>query len=60
MYKFGQVVIATEFELIHGIKELDKRIDYMNWRLIGATLQAVRVGLPVTELVQFKLSRNYH
>ena len=38
--------------MIHGLTDLKQRLDYMNWRLIGATLHAVRVELPVTELVR--------
>jgi len=53
MYKLGEPVTDCEHELIHGLQDYDKMLDYMNWRLIGATLHAVRVGLPVTELVQF-------
>lgn len=53
MFKLGESVTPTEHELIHGIKLSRERIDYMNWRLIGATLNAVRTGLPVNELVQF-------
>ena len=54
MFKLGESVAACEHELIHGLTNLKQRLDYMNWRFIGATLHAIRVGLPVTELVQFK------
>ena len=53
MFKVGESITPTEHELIRGIEGKNKRIDYMNWRLRGATLHAVRVGLPVKELVQF-------
>jgi hypothetical protein len=53
MFKLGVVVTACEFELICGLKDFQARLDYMNWRLVEATLDAVRAGLPVTELVQF-------
>jgi hypothetical protein len=53
MFKLGESVSPTEHELIHGLKFSKERIDYMNWRLIGATLHTVRVGTPVNELVQF-------
>jgi hypothetical protein len=54
MFKLGECISACEHELIHGLTDLKQRLDYMNWRLIGATLHAVRVGLPVTELVQIE------
>ncbi|MGD1119503.1 MAG: hypothetical protein ABR886_08455 [Dehalococcoidales bacterium] len=53
MFKLGESVTAMEHELIHGLNDQKQRVDYMNWRLIGATLKAVREGLPVKELVQF-------
>ena len=53
MFKLGESITSCEHELIHGLTDLKQRLEYMNWRLIGATLHAVRVGLPVTELVQF-------
>lgn len=53
MFKLGELITVSEHELIHGLVDLKQRFDYMNWRLITATLHAVRVGLPVTELVQF-------
>lgn len=53
MFKLGESITACEHELIHGITDFKQRLDYMNWRLIGATLDAVRAGLPITELVQF-------
>jgi hypothetical protein len=53
MFKLGECITACEHELIQGLTDLKQRLDYMNYRLIGATLHAVRVGLPVTELVQF-------
>jgi hypothetical protein len=53
MFKLGESINPTEHELIHGLKLSKERIDYMNWRLIGATLEAVRMGLPVNEIVQF-------
>lgn len=45
MYKFGESVTAVEFELIHGIREMRERLDYMNWRMMGACLHAIRTGL---------------
>lgn len=45
MYKFGEIVTATEFESIHGIKEVQERLDYMNWRMRDACLRAIRAGL---------------
>jgi len=53
MFKLGESITACEHELIHELKDLKERLDYMNWRLIQATLHAVRVELPVSELVQF-------
>jgi hypothetical protein len=53
MFKLGESITACEHELIHGLVDIKQRLDYMNWRLIGATLQAIRKGLPVNELVQF-------
>ncbi len=53
MFKLGESITNCEHELIHGLTDIKQRLDYMNWRLIGATLHAVRVGLPVTKLVQF-------
>ncbi len=53
MDKGGQPVTDVEHELIYGLKDFDKMMDYMNWRLVRATLHAVRVGIPVSELVQF-------
>jgi len=53
MFKLGESITNCEHELIHGLTDIKQRLDYMNWRLIGATLHAVRAGLPVTELVQF-------
>lgn len=53
MFKLGECITDCEHELIHGLTDLKQRLDYMNWRLIGATFHAVRIGLPVTELVQF-------
>ncbi len=53
MFKLGELITANEHELIRGLTDFKERLDYMNWRLIGATLHAVRVGLPVSELVQF-------
>jgi hypothetical protein len=53
MFKLGECITACEHELIHGMTDLKQRLDYMNWRLIGAILHALRIGLPVIELVQF-------
>ena len=53
MFKVGESVTPTEHELIHGLGDKKQRLDYMNWRLIEATLKAIRKGLPVKELVQF-------
>jgi len=53
MFKLGESITAHEHELIHGLKDLKQRLDYMNWRLRGAILDAIRAGLPVTKLVQF-------
>ena len=53
MFKLGESITVCEHELIHGLTDIKQRLDYMNWRLIGATLHAVRVGMPVSELVQF-------
>ncbi len=53
MFKLGESITNCEHELIHELTDLKQRLDYMNWRLIGATLHAIRVGLPVSELVQF-------
>jgi len=53
MFKCGESITACEHELIHGLTDLKQRIDYMNYRLIKATSNAVRMRIPVTELVQF-------
>jgi len=43
-----------ESELIHGLKDLSKMLDYMNWRLQGACLRAIRMGIirKKAELIQ--------
>ena len=53
MFKLGESITTCEHELIHGITDLRKRLDYMNFRLIEATLHAIRAGLSVKELVQY-------
>ena len=53
MFKLGEKVTSGEHELIHGMQKIQDKIDYMNWRLMKATLAAVRSGLIVEELVQF-------
>lgn len=53
MFKLGEMVSATEYEIIHGLADLNKRIEYMNWRLAEAFQQAVRMGILVKKLVQF-------
>ena len=45
MYKFGEIVTATEFESIHGIRESKKRIEYMNWRILCACDDAIQAGI---------------
>jgi hypothetical protein len=55
MFKLGESITSIEHELIHGLAKPKQRIDYMNRRLIGATLYAVRIGVPVNELVQFSI-----
>jgi len=45
MYKFGEIVTAREFELIHGIKESKKRIEYMNGRIVCAWVDGMRAGI---------------
>ena len=52
MFKLGELITNSEHELIHRMTDLKERLDYMNYRLIEATLKAVRVGLLVNELVQ--------
>ena len=54
MFKLGESITACEHELIHGPTDSTQRLDYMNRRLVEATLHAVRVGVPVSELVKFK------
>ena len=54
MFKLGESIQPNEHKDIHNEKELQSRLDYMNWRLIGATLNAIRIGINVTALVQFK------
>ena len=45
MYKFGEIVTAREFELIHGIKESKKRSEYMNWRILCAWVDGIGAGI---------------
>ena len=45
--------MVYDHELIHGLTDLKQRLDYMDWRLVGAALHAIRVGIPVSKLVQF-------
>ncbi|MBF4483023.1 MAG: hypothetical protein A9183_06250 [Dehalococcoides mccartyi] len=44
MYKFGECVTQTEFELIHSLNPED-RLKYMNQRMICACTHAIRMGL---------------
>jgi len=53
MFKLGDPITANEHELIHNIKDLKEKIDYMNGRLIDAGLRAIKSGLVMDELVQF-------
>ncbi len=53
MFKLGVSVALNEHMFIHGIKNLHDRLKYMNMRLMEATLQALREGIPVDKLVQF-------
>lgn len=55
MYKYGERVSSAEFELIHEIKELSKRVEYMNRRMIEAGLNAIRIGIirGQVDLIQF-------
>jgi hypothetical protein len=55
MFKYGERVTPTEFELIHSLKENTKRVEYMNWRLMDGCLGAIRSGITQeeVELVQF-------
>jgi hypothetical protein len=53
MFKIGEPITICEHELIRSLADIKQRLDYMNWRLIGATVHAMKVGLPVNELVQF-------
>jgi hypothetical protein len=43
MFKLGESVAPSEHEIIHGIKDFQDRLKYMNWGLVGATLHATRV-----------------
>jgi hypothetical protein len=52
-FKLGELIKPSEHELIHGIKDFENRLNHMNWRLVGASLHAVRMGIPIDELVQF-------
>ena len=52
MFKLGERITPIEHELIHGLDNRKQQTEYMNWRLIRATLKAVRDGLPITELIQ--------
>ena len=56
MYKYGQSVTSTEFELIHGLRSETERLNYMNYRMIDGCLTAIRAGRTDTEveLPQFK------
>ncbi len=53
MYKVGEPVSVYEHQLVHEIKDREKRLEYMNHRIVEATLSAVRQGLSVTELEIF-------
>jgi hypothetical protein len=55
MYKYGEIITAVESELIHGLRELNQMLDYMNWRMQGACLKVVRYGRAggEIELIQF-------
>ncbi|BCT56582.1 rolling circle replication-associated protein [Dehalococcoides mccartyi] len=44
MYKFGECVTPAEFELIHSLDSQEERIKYMNWRMICACMDAIRLG----------------
>lgn len=53
MFKLGESITTCEHELIHGLTDIKQRLDYMNYRLIQATLKAIKAGSTVTEMVQF-------
>ena len=53
MFKLGESITICEHEIIHSIIDFTDRLKYMNWRLAGATMHAVRVGIYVKQLVQF-------
>ena len=56
MYKYGEPVSSVESELIHGLREITEKIDYMNWRMQGACINCIRSGGVAGEidLVQFE------
>jgi hypothetical protein len=53
MFKYGEPVSNVESELIHGLTDYKQRLDYLNWRLVHATLNAIRMGLLVDKLIQY-------
>jgi hypothetical protein len=53
MFRLGISITDSEHELLQGLTDLKQSLDYMNWRLVKATLHAIRTGMPVSELVQF-------
>ena len=53
MFKLGVLIPASEHESIHNLSGLAEKINYMNERLIIATMEAAKLGFNITELVQF-------
>jgi hypothetical protein len=55
MYKHGESVTPTEFELIHSLKDKKQRKDYINYRMAEDALRTIRDGTAndEVELVQF-------
>jgi hypothetical protein len=56
MFRYGENVTPTESELIHSLKGKGIRLEYMNWRMQGACLGAIRSGtveVDTVKLTQF-------
>jgi hypothetical protein len=53
MYELGVKITTCEHELIHGLKNHEERVNYLNWRLQGATLKSIRNGEQPRSLVVY-------
>lgn len=54
MFKLCEPVTELEHGYIRNIKGNERRIEFMNRRIIEATLAAIREVISVNELVQFR------